>query len=57
MTDDKIIRKVEAIRRNNNRLWMNIVRVAIKYRPKETRKLLRQIVRNDRRVTTWMSRF
>ncbi len=56
MTDDRIITKVQAIRRKNNIAWMNILRLAFKARPKQARKIMDEINKNDVLVTKWMSR-
>lgn len=49
-SDSAVIDEVERIRRNNNKCWMNILRVAIYYAPEETRSILKQINENDRRI-------
>lgn len=46
-----IINQVEEIRRDNNRLWMDILRVAMDKAPEETKKILVKINANDRKVT------
>lgn len=43
--------KVEGIRRHNNGLWMNILRIALEADPKQTNALLRGINKNDASVT------
>lgn len=51
MTENIIIGKIEEVRRINNRLWMDILRVAMNKAPVETREILTQITRNDREVS------
>lgn len=51
-TADRIrLLKVESIRRTNNGLWMDILRIALDAAPKRTHALLRGINRNDAAVT------
>lgn len=47
MTDDEKITRVEEIRRDNNRQWMDILRIALRQAPKETRIVLARINFND----------
>lgn len=56
MTDDRIITKVQSIRRKNNIAWMNILRLAFKAKKKQARKIMSEINRNDALVTKWMGR-
>ncbi len=44
------IQRIESIRRDNNSLWMDILRVAVRHAPGETKNILRQIEENDRLV-------
>ena len=39
----KIISKIENFRRNNNKNWMDILRLSMKHSPAETKKLLKKI--------------
>jgi hypothetical protein len=48
--DAILIDEMENIRRKNNTNWMDIVRLAIKLDPVETKKLIAQIVENDRKI-------
>ena len=49
------LRLITIIRAKNNDLWMGILQVALESNPKETRKLLKGIGANDRKVTKLMS--
>lgn len=49
--DEFIIYGIEEVRSKNNIQWMNIVRIAMKYAPEETKRVLREININDRKVT------
>jgi len=56
ITDDIIITKVQSIRRKNNIAWMNILRLAFRAKPKQARRIMDDINKNDILVTKWMSR-
>ena len=45
---DKIIDQIENVRKKNNTNWMNILRVAFKYAPKETSRIFSQINKKDK---------
>ena len=38
----KIISKIENFRRNNNKNWMDILRLSMKHSPAETKQLLKK---------------
>jgi len=46
-----IIDKIEKIRGKNNTNWMNILRVAFRYNPKESAKIIGKIYRDDIRIS------
>jgi len=48
--EQKIIDNIEKVRIKNNRLWMNILRIAVKQSPEESKKILKQISENDARI-------
>ena len=48
---NSIINKIELIRSKNNINWMNILRIAIKYSPEETKNLLRKINNQDQKIS------
>lgn len=54
--DNKIIDKVQEIRRKNNVCWMNILRLAFEAQPQRAKKIMQQINKNDAKVTMLMSR-
>ena len=56
MSNDKIIRRIRAIRTKNNRCWMALLSLAVKSNPKKAKEILKQIVANDLLVTKWTSR-
>lgn len=51
MTDLEIIDAVEAVRTKNNKNWMDILRVAFKYAPKEARPILAEINKSDGEIS------
>jgi hypothetical protein len=48
----KIISKIENIRKKNNSNWMNILRVAFKYSPKATAKVMSKIYLDDQKISS-----
>jgi hypothetical protein len=50
VSDDAIIDNIEHIRQMNNKCWMDLVRLALRVAPVETKKLLQEIESNDRGV-------
>ena len=48
---NKIINQIEKIRGKNNGSWMNLVRIAFKYSPKETAKVISKIYIYDQKIS------
>ena len=48
---NNVINKIESTRTKNNINWMNILRVAMKHSPQETKNLLRSINIHDRKIS------
>lgn len=48
--------KITEIRRQNNDCWMDLLRLAIKHAPEETREILLKITKNDREITWLMAK-
>jgi hypothetical protein len=48
----KIISQIESIRKKNNVNWMNILRIAFKYNPKSTAKVMSKIYIDDQRISS-----
>ena len=48
---NNVINKIESTRSKNNINWMNILRVAMKHSPRETKNLLRNINTHDRKIS------
>lgn len=49
--DDKIINEIQKIRARNNKNWMDILRVAVKYAPKSTKKIIKKINLDDKKIS------
>jgi hypothetical protein len=49
--DDKIIAAITKIRADNNKLWMNLLTLALDSSPKEAKKILKDINSNDKAVS------
>jgi len=47
----EILNKVEEIRRENNKHWMDILRLAFVKAPYETRELMAQITKKDKKIS------
>ena len=48
----KVISKIESIRKENNVNWMNILRIAFKYSPKATAKVMSKIYIDDQKISS-----
>jgi hypothetical protein len=48
----KIISEIENLRKKNNVNWMNILRIAFKYNPKLTAKVMSKIYSDDKKIGT-----
>jgi hypothetical protein len=48
----QIISKIEKIRKNNNVNWMNILRVAFKFSPRETARFMSKIYTDDQKISS-----
>ena len=47
-----IIKKIENLRKKNNINWMDILRLAMKHDPKETKKILKNINKYDKKISS-----
>ncbi len=51
MTNDRdIIDQIEAVRSRNNRVWMNLVRLALEVAPERAKQLFAEISANDEKI-------
>ena len=46
----KKISQIEMTRRKNNKNWMDLLRLSFKYNPTESKKILSEIFKEDKRV-------
>jgi len=46
----KIISKIESVRKNNNKNWMDILRTSFTHAPKKTAKIMSRIYSDDMRI-------
>jgi|TARA_B110000914_G_scaffold216541_1_gene221631 hypothetical protein len=49
--NDIIINKIEKVRSKNNKNWMDLLRLAFKYSPKEAKKILKKINDHDKEIS------
>ena len=49
--DNKIINEIQKIRARNNKNWMDILRVAMKYAPISTKKIIKKINLDDKKIS------
>lgn len=47
----KVINKIENVRKKNNKNWMDVLRVAFTYAPKETAKIMASIYSDDSKIS------
>ena len=47
----KIIKKIERVRSKNYVNWMDVLRLSFKHAPKESRKLIKKINLQDKRIS------
>jgi len=47
----KIISKIERVRKNNNKNWMDILRTSFTYAPIKTAKIMSKIYSDDARIS------
>ena len=52
----KIISNIQKVRSLNNKYWMDILRVAFKYAPKESSKIIKKIKANDKKISALISK-
>ena len=52
----KIVGAIEKVRKNNNKNWMDLLRIAIKNSPKESKKVLKKININDKKISKLFSK-
>lgn len=56
ITNELIISEVTKIRRKNNNCWMELLGLAMRAKPRQAKRILEAITKNDSLVTKWMGR-
>ncbi len=51
MTDEEIVTEITHVRADNNKVWMNLVRLALRVAPKEAKVFFNEITDNDQKVS------
>ena len=51
-----IVNEIQKVRSRNNKNWMNILKVAIKYAPDETKKIMKKINSDDKKISNLVSK-
>tara|TARA_B100000989_G_C19504282_1_gene455732 strand:+ start:587 stop:781 length:195 start_codon:yes stop_codon:yes gene_type:complete len=51
-----IVNEIQKIRARNNKNWMSILKVAIKFAPKETQKIMKNINSDDKKISKLVSK-
>ena len=46
-----IINKIKSIRSKNNENWMDLLKLAFKHNPEDSKRILKRIVEQDKKVT------
>ena len=52
----KVINKIEKVRSKNNVNWMDILRLAFKYAPKEASQLIKKVNSEDKKISLLLSK-
>ena len=48
---DNVVDQIQKVRAKNNKLWMDLLRLAITISPKEAKKILKNINKNDKEIS------
>ena len=46
-----IVNQVKKIRTKNNTCWMELLKLALEYAPEKSKKVLKEINKNDKQIT------
>lgn len=49
---NKKISQIENTRKKNNKNWMDILKLGFRYNPKESKKILKEIFKEDKKVNS-----
>ena len=53
---NKIINQIKKIRSRNNVNWMNILKLAFKFAPKEASKIMKEINSDDKKISNLLKK-
>ena len=53
---NKIIKEIENTRSKNNKNWMDLLRLAFKHAPHKAKKVLKEINKNDQKISKLLKR-
>ena len=53
---NKIISAIQVIRSKNNKNWMDLLRLAFKYAPKEASKIMKSINSSDKQISKYLNK-
>lgn len=56
MKNKLVINQIEKIRSKNNKNWMDLLRIAFKYAPKEASKIMKKINLYDKKISSLVSK-
>jgi hypothetical protein len=56
MKPENIINEITQVRSRNNFLWMSLLTLAMKAKPKEAKKILQAINENDKEISGWLEK-
>jgi hypothetical protein len=56
VTDEECLKLITLAREQNNRLWMNVVRIALKHAPDEAKAVMKSIKLNDQVISALWGR-
>ena len=48
----KIINQIQNVRARNNKYWMDVLKLAFKFAPKQASKFMKKINSNDQKIST-----
>ena len=48
----EIVNQVKKIRTKNNTCWMELLKLALEYAPEKSKKVLKEINKNDKQITS-----
>lgn len=55
-SDEAIIDEIQRVRSDNNKVWMSLVRLAVRVAPQESKALFAKITDNDEKVSALLRR-